>query len=91
MALGAWYAARTLRARGVDAPVRQLAVGLGVVVVVGVLFLILPASPSPGDFPAGILWEFRLASLGTQLVLWAGLGVVFGPLCERANRGKPLG
>lgn len=89
--LGAWYAARMLRARAVDAPVRQLAVGLGVVVVVGVLFLILPASPSPGEFPAGILWEFRLSSLGTQLVLWTGLGIVFGLLCERANRVKPLG
>lgn len=89
--LGAWYAARTLRARGVDAPVRQPAVGLGIVAVVGLLFLIFPASPNPGEFPAGTLWEFRLSSLGTQLVLWAGLGVVFGLLCERANRSKPPG
>lgn len=89
--LGAWLAARTLQARGVEAPLRQSAVGLGVVVVVGVLFLILPASPSPGEFPAGTLWEFRLSSLGTQLVLWAGLGVAFGLLCERANRDNPLG
>lgn len=89
--LGAWYAARTLRARGIDAPIRQSAVGLGVVVMVGVLFFTLPASPSPGEFPAGTLWQFRLSSLGTQLVLWAGLGVVFGLLCERANRAKPIG
>lgn len=88
--LGAWYAARTLRARGVDAPVRQLAVGLGVVVVLGLLFLVLPAAPSPGEFPAGVLWEFRLSSLGTQFVLWTGLGVVFGLLCERANRRQHI-
>lgn len=90
--LGAWYAARTLRARGVSAPARQLAVGLGVAVGVGVLFLVLPAAPDPGEFPAGLLWEFRLSSLGTQIVLWAGLGVVFGLLGERANRRRePVG
>lgn len=89
--LGAWYTARTLEARGVGVPVRQLAVGLGVVVAVGVLFLALPAAPDPGEFPAGLLWDFRLSSLGTQLVLWAGLGAIFGLLSERANRREPSG
>ena len=88
--LGAWYVARRLRERGVAAPARQLAVGLGIAVVVGVLFLVLPAGPDPGEFPAGLLWDFRLSSLGTQLVLWAGIGVIFGLLCERANRCEPV-
>lgn len=88
--LGAWYAARALRERGAGAPVRQLTVGVGVVVVVGIVFLVLPAAPDPGEFPSGLLWSFRLSSLGTQLVFWAGLGVVFGLLCERARR-EPLG
>jgi predicted cobalt transporter CbtA len=65
-------------------------VGLGVVVAVGMLFLVLPAGPDPGKFPAGLLWDFRLSSLGTQLVLWAGIGVIFGLLCERANRREPV-
>ena len=89
--LVAWYAARTLRAQGIGAPTRQLAVGLGVVAVVGILFLALPAAPDPGEFPSGLLWNFRLSSLGTQLVFWAGLGVVFGLLCERANRRELSG
>ena len=89
--LGAWYAARTLRERGAAAPARQLVVGLGIAVAVGVLFLVLPAAPDPGEFPAGLLWDFRLSSLGTQLVLWASIGVIFGLLCERANRREPLG
>jgi hypothetical protein len=88
--LVAWYVARELRARGTVAPVRQLAVGLGVVVAVGVLFLVLPAAPDPGEFPSGLLWSFRLSSLGTQLVFWTGLGVVFGLLCERASRRELL-
>lgn len=86
--LGAWYASRRLRERGVSAPVRQMAVGLGLVIVVAALFVGLPAATDPGNFPAGLLWSFRISSLGTQLVLWAGLGVVFGLLCERANRRK---
>lgn len=89
--LAAWYAARRLRERGTDTPVRQLAVGLGLVVAVGTLFLALPAAPDPGGFPSGLLWSFRLSSLGTQLVFWTGLGVVFGLLCERTSRREPLG
>ncbi len=89
--LSAWYVARTLRARGMNAPIRQLTVGLGLAVTVGILFLVLPASPDPGEFPSGLLWSFRLSSLGTQLVFWAGLGAVFGLLCERTNRRDPLG
>src|SRR5918911_11317 len=67
-----------------------LTMGLGVVVAIGALFLILPAAPDPGEFPSGLLWSFRLSSLGTQLVFWTGLGVVFGLFCERADRRKPL-
>src|SRR5215217_5083116 len=88
--LAAWYAARTLRTREVGAPIRQLTVGLGGVVMVSVLFLALPAAPDPGEFPSGLLWNFRLSSLGTQLVFWTGLGVGFGLLCERANRREPF-
>lgn len=86
--LGAWYVSGRLRERGVNTPVRQILVGLGLVVVVTGLFVGLPATTDPGDFPAGLLWSFRISSLGTQLVLWAGLGVVFGLLCERANNRK---
>jgi len=84
--LSAWLAARMLKARGVDALLRRLMLGAGLVVVVGVLFLLLPAAPSAGGFPSGTLWAFRLSSLGTQLAFWAGLGLLFGVLCERARR-----
>ena len=40
----------------------------------------------PAEFPASVLWRFRLASLGTQLVLWLGMGLIFGALTERALR-----
>jgi predicted cobalt transporter CbtA len=46
----------------------------------------------PG-FPADVLYEFRLVSLGTQLVLWVSIGLVFGTLAgrllgERAESGQ---
>jgi hypothetical protein len=46
----------------------------------------------PG-FPADVLYEFRLLSLGTQLLLWVTVGVVFATLAgrllgERAESGQ---
>ena len=82
----AWLAARALKSRGINARNRRLMAGAGLVVVIGVLFMLLPAAPSSVGFPSGLLWAFRLSSFGTQLIFWAGLGVLFGLLCERANR-----
>ncbi|MGI9047787.1 MAG: CbtA family protein [Rubrobacteraceae bacterium] len=84
--LAAWLASRNLRKTGVSQPARQTIVGLGLVAVVAGLYAVLPAAVDPGKFPAGLLWSFRLSSLGTQVVLWTGIGVLFGALCERANR-----
>jgi predicted cobalt transporter CbtA len=84
--LVAWLTARTLKARGFEAPRRRVMVGVGLVLVVVVLFVSLPAGPSAEGFPTGLLWAFRFSSFGTQLVFWAGLGLLFGWLCERARR-----
>lgn len=35
-------------------------------------------------FPAVVLWQFRIASLGAQLIMWATLGLAFGAWTERA-------
>ncbi len=82
----AWQISHALREQGMDDTLRRLAIGVGLVVVVVALFLALPSGPSAGDFPRGLLWGFRLAALGTQAVMWAGIGVLFGFLSERANR-----
>ncbi|HEV7191859.1 MAG TPA: CbtA family protein [Jatrophihabitantaceae bacterium] len=39
----------------------------------------------PG-FPADVLFNFRLTSIGAQLLLWAAIGVGFAPLAERLLR-----
>ncbi|MCO1660636.1 CbtA family protein [Pseudonocardia humida] len=57
---------------------------LVLVVLVGVL---LPTiAETPADFPAAVLYDFRLASLGGHLVLWTALALVFAELVDRATR-----
>jgi hypothetical protein len=61
-----------------------LIAGAAYVVAVSVVMLVLPAiDETPRDFPADVLYEFRLYSLGTQLVLWAIIAVVFGSTAQR--------
>ena len=44
----------------------------------------------PG-FPADTLFQFRVNSVGAQVILWGVLGLVFGPLAQRVlHRGRAL-
>ncbi|WP_149183724.1 CbtA family protein [Streptomyces sp. TRM49041] len=62
----------------------SVAAGAAFVAVVAVAMAFLPSvSETPKDFPATVLWEFRLAALGIQAVLWAAFGLLFGHLAER--------
>jgi hypothetical protein len=49
-----------------------------------IVMLVLPTiDETPADFPADVLYEFRLYSLGTQFVLWAMMAVVFASMAQR--------
>jgi predicted cobalt transporter CbtA len=53
-------------------------------VFVAALIVLMPSVDEvPADFPATVLWRFRLASLGTEAVIWTVLGLAFGALSER--------
>ncbi len=82
----AWNVARTLREGGTGTPARQALVGAGLVAVLAAFFFAMPPATSPAGFPGDVLWDFRMSAVGTQAVLWAGIGAVFGALCERTNR-----
>jgi hypothetical protein len=59
------------------------------VAIIIVAQLVLPdVNEVPADFPAAVLWKFRMASLGLQALMWGTLGVAFGVLAER--RLKPV-
>jgi predicted cobalt transporter CbtA len=60
---------------------------IGYLVVTLTAIALLPSySEVPADFPATVLYEFRVASLATQLALWATLGVTVGELLYRLQR-----
>ncbi|WP_242901335.1 CbtA family protein [Actinomadura terrae] len=62
----------------------------GFAVVIAVVYRITPEPDAiPEHFPATVLWDFRIASLGVQLVLWATIGLLFGYLTERAFARHP--
>lgn len=85
--LGAWNAA--------------LVGGASYVVAVAVVMLVLPAiDETPGPmrddagaivfpgFPAGDMYEFRLYTLGTQVVLWTTIALVFGAMISKVLDGR---
>jgi hypothetical protein len=79
-------ALRHLRARGVGPAARQTAVSVAAVLVVAVGYLLLPDNRDAVDAPAGLVYDFRVRSLGVLALLYALLGGVFGGLSERADR-----
>lgn len=64
------------------------AVAAFLVPVVAAWALLPAVDEVPEGFPAPLLWDFRLASLGTQLVFWAAFGALFGWAGERAARAS---
>jgi predicted cobalt transporter CbtA len=67
--------------------VRIAAPVLAFLAVVTIGYLVLPTVNEVGDdFPAVLLWQFRLSSLATQATLWLVLGLAFAFLTERATR-----
>jgi predicted cobalt transporter CbtA len=68
-----------------------LMVGACYIAVMTAAGLVLPAiNEVPDDFPAVVLWKFRIASLGAQFIMWATLGMLFGALTQRAaTNGQP--
>lgn len=86
-ALAMLAAARVMWSLRPDGPpwARPLAGGATFIAAAGGLALALPGVQEvPAGFPASLLWEFRLSSLGTQAVLWAAIGIGFGVATQRA-------
>jgi predicted cobalt transporter CbtA len=93
--VGAVYLGRQLASR-IGPWNATLVAAASYIVAVTVVMLILPTiDETPGPlrdnagaiiyegFPADDLYQFRLFSLGTQVVLWATIGLVFAALASR--------
>jgi hypothetical protein len=48
-------------------------------------YVLPPINEVPEAFPADLLWHFRIAALGTQVVLWAAIALLFGALVESSR------
>jgi hypothetical protein len=68
-----------------------LVAGAAYVVVIALVQFALPAVDEvPAEFSASLLWDFRVAALGIQALIWATLGLVFGALAARELERVPL-
>jgi hypothetical protein len=62
-----------------------LAAGAYLVVIAAVYVLLPGINEVPATFPATTLWDFRIASLGIQTVLWGSIGLMFGYVGARSR------
>lgn len=61
------------------------------IVAIVVAQVVLPRIDEvPADFPASLLWNFRVAAIGMQALIWATLGLVFGALAARELEKPPV-
>jgi hypothetical protein len=68
--------------------------GLVFVAIIAAVQLWMPIIDEvPVAFPAVLLWKFRVAAIGMQVVMWATIGLLFGALVERGafmrGNGRP--
>jgi hypothetical protein len=64
---------------------------LAYLVVIIFFMAVLPTiNEVPEDFPAVTLWQFRISSLATQIILWLSTGLMFGWLVEHGAVGSGL-
>ncbi|MGV9777012.1 CbtA family protein [Streptosporangium sp. NPDC003464] len=65
---------------------RWAAAGAAVLIPVAAAWILLPEiSEVPQGFPADLLWDFRIASIGTQAVFWLGVGALFAFAARRRS------
>jgi hypothetical protein len=97
LSFGSMIAAWNVRNRLVDqlGAWNATLVGAAVYIVAVIIFaLVMPRlNEVPEGFPAVVLWQFRMASLGAQAIMWTVLGLGFGAWVEHdfaeAKQGRP--
>jgi len=85
-ALAAASLKRALLPRFGDWNATLIAAGAYVVLAALAAFALPTIDEVPGEFPAAVLWQFRIASIGAQLIMWATIGLLFGVLAQRDER-----
>jgi hypothetical protein len=64
----------------------SIVAGLVFVVIIAAVQMSMPViNEVPAAFPAVLLWKFRVAALGMQVIMWTTIGLLFGALAERVE------
>lgn len=91
LAVAATRVRAALVKRGASSSSSMLAALATYLVTVVAVALALPGVQEfPAGFPATALWDFRVASIGFQAVMWASIGLVFAGAAQRVMAGEPL-
>ena len=87
LSLGAMIAAWNVRNRLIEqhGAWNATLIAASVYLVAVIIFAIAmpPLDEVPEGFPAVVLWQFRMASLGAQAIMWTVLGLGFGAWVQR--------
>jgi predicted cobalt transporter CbtA len=82
--IAAWMLRNRLVSRHGGWNAALIAGGAYLVVVIAVALALPDVNETPESFPAVVMWQFRMASMGAQLIMWTTIGLLFGALTERA-------
>ncbi|WP_412539498.1 CbtA family protein [Longispora sp. K20-0274] len=77
-----------LVSRGAAAPLRHAVVAAVPVLALVLMFVILPNNPDAIEVPPKLLWDFRVLSAGSMVILWIGMGAVLGLLGLRTSPAR---
>jgi len=86
--LAAVTLSQRLRSRGWPEHRRVAAVAATVAVIMLVAFTLMPGAPDEVPVGATLVWRFRLASLGSNLTLWAVLTLAVAWVLAEATRRR---
>ncbi|MFM0045835.1 CbtA family protein [Paraburkholderia sediminicola] len=68
----------------------SIVAGVVFVVIIAAVQLSMPTiNEVPAAFPAVLLWKFRVAAIGMQVIMWTTIGLLFGALIERSKLLAP--
>ncbi|MFM0361078.1 CbtA family protein [Paraburkholderia sediminicola] len=68
----------------------SIVAGVVFVVIIAAVQLSMPTiNEVPAAFPAVLLWKFRIAAIGMQVIMWTTVGLLFGALVERSKLLAP--
>ncbi|HXW71587.1 MAG TPA: CbtA family protein [Methylocella sp.] len=92
ISIGAMVGAIMLRKRLLfkrDAYYASLVAAAAYLIAIATFGFLLPSfNEVPDGFPAAVLWQFRLASFESQLIMWAIIGITFGALAEQVANAE---